>query len=415
MNYMKIFIFLVLLCPNLFATQTRLLALGMKELDNDGSYYIKDDRNIFLNPAYVNSWGDFALFEVGGEGIQLGKNKTTLSDLDTPKALGGFLLRSGSVVWGAYLGNESNTASLLRIVGSAANAAATGKLLPTSDEQIDLFVGWGDSYKWGANFLFYNPGKNDVQDTSVNQGYTLRLGVKDEEEKKDFHINASLKNKVVNDYTSSATQEFEGDLGLHIGGSYQFEPFRLWAYVKTFSWEQSDTGTPIPTLGGQNGTVEGDFEIWNLAIGNTVEFSKAARFYWAVYARQTEIEVNFNTVASAKSLAIPLSFAIEADATDWLQFRGSIYQNIYGQSKNKNFTSLNVVARVFAQTLFGPDNNGESSSLPANTNVQLGAALKFGGLKIDGLLGVSENPNEEPTSLIDLDRFFVRAAVTYKF
>lgn len=435
---MKIFIFLLLLCPNLFATQTRLLALGMKELDNDGSYYIKDDRNIFINPAHVNDYGDFALFDVGGEGKQIGVNSTTVSTLQNPKALGGFLIRTGSVVWGGYLGNESNTASSLRILGSSAAAALNfagatpaPKLLPTADRQIDLFAGWGEELQWGVNAYFYNPGENEAQGTTKNDGYGIRLGVKDRERIKDLNVNVSLGNKVVNNYSSSTptpfgtvsgTQEFDGNLGLFIGGSYQFKPLRLIAWLKTFSWDQSDNGLPPgwpttgPTsLGGQNGTVEGSLSIYNLGVANEVEISPVVKFFWNVYVKQTEVEVKFNKVASAKSLAFPLVFAFEADATEWLQFRGSIYQNLYGVSKNQNYSSLNVAARGVAIDLFGPDNQGNTSSLPASTEIQLGSSLKFGGLKIDGLLGMSENPLQEPSSLVDFSNFFVRAAVTYKF
>ena len=98
---MKILFFLLLISPTLFATQTRLLALGMKELDNDGSFYIKDDRNIFINPAHVNDYGNFALFDVGGSGLKVGVNDTTISTNKAtktdpkvyPKALGGILLK----------------------------------------------------------------------------------------------------------------------------------------------------------------------------------------------------------------------------------------------------------------------------------------------------------------------------------
>jgi hypothetical protein len=430
-DFMKIFLLMLLFSTSIFATQTRLLALGMKELDNDGSFYIKDDRNIFINPAHVNDYGDFALFDVGGEGQQIGVNQTTISTDQAPKALGGFLLRSGKVVWGGYLGNESNIASTLRILGSSGLAAFNGtgtapKLLPTAQDQIDLFIGWGEKLHWGGNVYFYDPGKNETEGTTSNSGYGLRLGVKDPDRKSDLNVTVSLGNKVVNNYTSTSpfgsingTQTFDGNLGLFIGGSYQFKPLRLIAWLKTFSWEQTDTGTYPPSppwvYGGQNGTVKGDLSLYNLGIANEIDFNPSVKFFWELYVRQTDVEVKFKNVASAQSLAIPLVFAVEAYATDWLQFRGSIFQNVYGVSKNKNYSSLNVVARRFATDLFGPDNGGNSSSLPASTEIQLGSSLIFGGLKIDGLLGVSDNPLEAPSTLVDFSNFFVRAAVTYRF
>ena len=79
---------------------------------------------------------------------------------------------------------------------------------------------------------------------------------------------------------------------------------------------------------------------------------------------------------------------------------------LFGFAENKNYSSLNPAAQVLATQLFGADNNGGSSSLPNPTSVRVGAALAFGGLRIDGLLGANG-------ALVNFNEFFYRAAILY--
>jgi len=58
------------------ASQARLLALGMKEIDNDGMYHVSDARNMFQNPAYVNIYNNFVITEYGQDGFQVSQSAT---------------------------------------------------------------------------------------------------------------------------------------------------------------------------------------------------------------------------------------------------------------------------------------------------------------------------------------------------
>ena len=66
-----------------FATKARLEALGE---DNFGSYYINDNRNIFLNPARINENKDLVTYEFGANSSNLAGPDTA----NTPRAGGGF-------------------------------------------------------------------------------------------------------------------------------------------------------------------------------------------------------------------------------------------------------------------------------------------------------------------------------------
>ena len=110
---------LVLSSSSVFASQARLLALGMSETDNEGMYHISDSRDIFLNPAYINIYSNQAEFDWGSAGQLAKPTAATASDATlnnntaAPKAQGGVFKKYGDFVYGLYFGNESNTSSLL--------------------------------------------------------------------------------------------------------------------------------------------------------------------------------------------------------------------------------------------------------------------------------------------------------------
>ena len=110
------------------ATIARLQALGMDETDNEGSYYIEDNRNIFLNAGNIHKYADSLVMEWGDEGNNVPAAGTAsqlaTDEITNPKAKGGFLKSHGDWTYGLYLGNESNTSALLRALATGAAAAA---------------------------------------------------------------------------------------------------------------------------------------------------------------------------------------------------------------------------------------------------------------------------------------------------
>jgi hypothetical protein len=242
---------LLVLSSSVFATEARLLALGMKETDNEGMYHVQDGRNIFLNSAYVNNYADQLVTEYGGIGRPFAATATTEA-VNKGKAQGGVFKKYGGLVYGLYFGNESNTSSLLRILGTSDESA--GKMLQTADNQIDLFVGGEAGVKWGANLLYANGKKESI--SSKDNAISTRFGLIGSNW--DAHANISLSSKAE---TASTTgiQEFKGKLGVQVGGSYVLGVGRAYGYVKNYSWEQSNTGSA---------TVKGAFTAYNFGYGS---------------------------------------------------------------------------------------------------------------------------------------------------
>src|SRR5690606_13118987 len=87
---------LAVVSTSAFATKARLEALGE---DANGSMFISDNRNVFLNPATINYHKDFVTLEWGD-------TTQAVDAAETPRAEGGFFKASGNMVYGLYLGSE---------------------------------------------------------------------------------------------------------------------------------------------------------------------------------------------------------------------------------------------------------------------------------------------------------------------
>jgi hypothetical protein len=377
------------------------------------------------------------------------QSSTINNNTAAPKAQGGVFKKYGELVYGVYYGNESNTSSLLRVAGTSALSAMNGytgaagsgnsKMLQTADNQIDLFVGGDNGLKWGVNALY--AGSKDESRTSKNTAAATRLGVIGSNW--DAHLNISLASKSEASEAiavaplganSTVSQEFKGKLGLQAGGSYALSGMgRVFGYYKHFGWEQTDSfsySTPqAAAIGGQNGTVQGDFSSYYLGWGADLDVNSGDKVFTSISLKKTDINLEFANKSEVRHTVIPLTLGYEAKATEWLTLRGSVVQNVYGQKDNKNVnnygangTRLNKVASGVLAKLYG----GSGKSTIANsTSVSAGATLAFGQLSIDGLIGMTDaaggsvisatDSNPPKTGVLSGSNLESSVGVTYKF
>lgn len=444
---------LALFSTSAMATQARLLALGMSETDNEGMYHVSDSRNMFLNPAYINLYNDLAIFEWGSVGQYATAGGATTSTLNNntsnPKAQGGVIKKYGDFVYGLYFGNESNTSSLLRVAGTSAAAALNGfngtvanssKMLATSDNQVDLFFGGGSDLKWAVNPVL-TFGKDDAR-KSKDSGISLRGGLIGSGW--DAHLNVSLNSK--SEATDTVTvaplgitnatiaHEFKGKLGVHTGGSYVISGNnRVFGYVKHYGWEQTDSRTysagQQAQMGGQTGTVKGDFTSYYLGWGSHSDVNATDKLFYSFAAKKTDINLKFSNKGEVRHIVLPITIGYEAQANEWLTLRGSVVQNIWGQQDNKNVdnygatgTRLNKVASGLITKIYG----GSGKKTIANsTTVNAGASLTFGQISVDGLVSATDATGNQTVSATDsnppkkgilsLENLETSVAVTYKF
>ncbi|MCR9204877.1 MAG: hypothetical protein NXH75_09880 [Halobacteriovoraceae bacterium] len=438
------------------ATIARLKALGMNETDNEGSYYIQDDRNIFLNVANINKYKDSMILEWGGSGTNFGSASLTTDEDAGPKAKGGFLKSHGDYVYGVYLGNESNTAALLRGVGTGAYAAdnalpagaggsAGDSMLDGADNQLDLFFGGSSSMgDWGVN-LVYTEDKN-AANNAYNIAHALRAGLTNDNWGAFVNLSTGSKSKQIDTIAAApggtVSHAFDGKFGVHLGGHYNLKKgdtsSTVYGFVKKFDWEQFDSAGSTsgltanvptsPTLGGlsglarnsrgQAGTIDGGFMTYAVGWGSQMKSGKGTLFTNVEY-RSKEIEAKFTAKAEGKRVEVPITVGYEYMATSWMTLRGSVRQNIYGYRENNNYTSLNLFGNVAAISQFGADTNGAKVTDLNTTNINAGASFDLGKVRIDGFIGTTSGTRNATTGAengtLALDNLLTRVGMVYSF
>jgi hypothetical protein len=401
-----------------YATKARLKAMGQSSDDN---YFVEDSRSIFLNAAYANNYADSMIMEWGGSGTPYSVAGFSGGGLDTelyPKAMGGFLKKSGNYVYGAHMGNESNTGALLRAAASDSDyaAAATTNQLADADNTLDLFfAGEASSMKWGLNFL-YASSKTETQGglgvaESTADNLAVRVGVL--APSWEAYANVSLKGEAERKNTTNAAK-FDGKLGVHAGGAYNMGASKIIAAYKSLSWDQRFTTVVTAAKYSQ----------MQLGWGHKREVSSNTSVYTNVSYRMTKIEASYITnPAEMTQTIVPLNVGFETKANDWLTWRGGISANLMGTVKEKGLADhFGGTGSAFNRALTGEfgtkgtsTGTGELKFTVGNsTVVSGGASLTFGKLSLDGMLGIATATGARDATL-KLDALLSRVAASYWF
>lgn len=394
-----------------YASKARVEALGQNADDN---YFIKDSRSIWYNVSNIHDYKDMVLVELGANG-QAG---TDLDGEANPKAQGGFFRSSGNAVYGVYLGEEQNTSMLLRHTAETAGATTIDLLKP--DNIVDIFYGMDmGGMKWAANLL-YSKSKieNGATPTSNKEQTAMAARLGASSDMWEAHANLSLKGETK---TSAATpEEFDGSLGLHLGGSYKLGGGKVIANYKSLKWDiKNATHTTA---------VEAKYTQMWLGYGHEHEVA-GGTIFTQVYYRNTKVEAPFTTADGAAELThtiIPLVVGFEAKATDWLTWRGSVQTNLQGKVENKGITTTNfnsTVANVLAGAFDATVNTGTTKreeTIDAAVAVSAGATLNFGKLSIDGLIGTTGSNRGtgdvgNTNGVLSMDNLLTRVGMSYAF
>lgn len=424
---MKLFfalIFFLISVPS-FASKARLIALGE---DQDGSIYIQDNRNMFLNAAQINNFKDFVTLEWGGSGTTV--TSTNGGDSDSnPKAEGGFTRASSGFVYGIYLGSESNTVAKQRASASAFAGANTNFL--QQDNVVDLFLGGDAGVQWGFN-LSYSSTSDDLSDKKqgvgsstasadgkfdANQSYVAtRLGALIGN--LEFFATINLKNQAGGTKNTASTLNneaekgdfFDEKLGYKVGGTFMFNDLRIFATQAFNKWDVRDSGE-ITALQNNIKTEAGVARV-SMINDKTKFFTK---FMYVRDAQKTnttgstQLSSNQNDKINRVDNNIPITVGLEHDISSWFILRGSISQQIYSEVSGDGLAS---------------SSNKKVSSTANSTSVNIGSTLTFGQLMIDGLIGTTgyetcsggvcrNNGNKQ--GMISTDNILTRVALRYNF
>ncbi len=371
-----------------YASKARMIALGE---DQYGSYFIEDQRNVFLNAAKMHSQKEHITFEWGSSGAT---PATATPDIDTdqnPNAEGGFFTTAGPTSYGIYFGHEDNRISQERQLAADINGFDhnNSSLL---DNALTFFFGGNSGLPWGAAITY---AKSQNQTVAATQGSEQKLlslsfgAVKDQTE-----INGHL--NLINEAKDADGDEYEGKIGLRAGVSHNLGLHKVFAQFRHSGFEVKDA-TSKP---------EGSFNELLLGTGrekvvsSNVSLFVKVQFVFSKQKLEKGSGAGFEAEKDVKQTRIPLTAALEAKVLDWLVLRGSVAHNLWAQENN----------------------SGKKKTLANSNDINAGASMLFGNFTIDGLIGTgndnsgnttTDSSNEE--GILSTDNIMTRVSMTYRF
>ncbi len=368
---------LAVISGSALASKARLEALGE---GSNGSQYLMDNRNIFLNPAQANYFKDMVTFEAGD---------TTNEDDDagSPNAEGGFLKAHGNMVYGVFFGHEDATSQQLK---RASSATATIQDAVEDENTWDLFVAGDAGVQWGVN-LSYQGNKNEQDDFG---------GTADEDEVKVDSLRASvgvisgdtevfLKTSLADTAEVDGFVDFKMKSRYDIGASHNISGGTVFARYSAFEAEQS----------------EGSNEDWkqtaiSLGWGKVKKLNDSASFNYSVAYSTVDGEGHaYSSNGDYKSMRVAASMGIEVMAKEWLTLRASVGTNLLNEEEN---------------------DAGDKTSGSDSTKVAAGASFIWGDFQLDGMIGNTDGTTTgESTSTgngtLRTDSLLSRISATYRF
>ena len=373
---------LAVLAAPAFASKARLQALGE---DVNGSFYINDNRNVFLNAAQVNNQKDLATFEWGS-----GKQ----GDLEeAPNAEGGVYKTVNNMVYGLHLGRDLafNKGAELASTGATGTAIAHD-----ASNAIDLFVGGDAGFKWGANLTYAKSndesktatatlGKAEAQVIDLNVGALFG----------DFtaYVKAGVVGESKDTKRTANIYDIERKASYEVGGSYQLKEYTLFAQ---YSMNEFKNSKNAKTTVDQGRILVG--------AGRNDKINDKTTLFTKLQASQTTSEVKKSVAVAddsdATDYAVPVVIGLEHDTTSWLALRGSVSQNLWSKNKDKKKKTESTTAN--------------------STEVNVGATLKFGELSLDGVIGAGNTTgtvgqSNNSRGVLSLDNAMTRVSMTYRF
>jgi len=374
---------LAVLAAPAFASKARLAALGE---DTNGSFYINDNRNIFLNASEVLNHKDLVTYESGAAGA---------ADTDgASNAEGGLFRAHGNMVYGVQFGRNL---SYNDGVGTFADQNQDGDTTDNTDiaalsatNALDLFVGGDAGIKWGVQ-LTYSSQEDDAFDqdpsatTSATKAETdvIDLAVGVSMGQWAAYLNYGITGKTDHKDTDI---EIERKSPFELGGSWKWDAYTAFAQYSTSKFEVSGAAEQ-----------ESENTAYLVGVGRQDKLNdKATLFTKVSYVMGKEENDISGSDIETETKNIPVVIGMEYDAASWLALRASIAQNV-------------IINEV--------EVDGDVST-PNSTEVNTGATLKFGDLSIDGLVGTSGNNNTadgDKNGVLSTDNLLTRFSATYRF
>jgi hypothetical protein len=329
---------------NAFATRARVTALA-------NSPHLIDTQTVYSNPSDI--------FFVGGDYVTIESGRTNAASNDASAAAimnegaEGMVVRSmGDAKFGFSLGHDSDVAVMQR------QSVAT--LFPSKtnyyqQNPIELTYGMkaGDM-AWGATLVYSSykskTGVNEKEDSSgIRAG--MRMGA----------LDAKLGLGLSNNYQNDTDGKFKGTLSASIGAGYAMDNLYFDGFFRQAGWKTENAA----------GTETAKFDYNTIQANVTSSHKKdGSEFFYGAGLASTTTK---NSVGDVKltALTLPVWMGLEVDAASWVTLRGSITQTVLLDNTKTEAGGATVAE-------FSPGAN--------NTQVAVGAGVKFNKITVDGTL-----------------------------
>ena len=366
-QYLSLVLGVMIVASPAFASRARLEALGE---DKNGSYYIQDSRDMFLNPSQIVHYKKKLMLELGTDPVGTVANSTTyttdMSGSATSRAQGGFINTFGDFTYALYLDQTSDRATygVNNANTLAAGLGLGGNTFVAPDHQLELFFAGESSVNWGISVLYAanDQRANGVEKTAYVVG--TRLGIESGNLQAFTTVGIASDSKV---NTGTTNPDLKGKVSVDAAVTYGMDN---WTWFGKFTtWGSDATFSSTQSIQNRNTS-------YGLGFGYKHEASKTITMYSrleADYAKSSN-EGTAGTPAT-KYWDVPVVMGAEAAALSWLTVRGSISHVLIGQ-----------------QT--GSSTDGSfRTNLSGTTTVAAGLGLTFGDVAIDGLVATDGTVN----------------------
>ena len=410
-NYLTLALALTVVSAPAFASTARLEALGES---TNGSYYVDDFRDIFLNPAQIVHYKKKLELELGSNTLAVPNSTAHM----TPQ--GGFTNTFGDYTYGIYMNNNSDRTNRIiggaNTLGHAMGAITTGNNFVGPDSTVEVFFAGEMGVNWGVSVFYTGNNSRGTASTSnfdnhstVNSTSHLlgaRLGVETGSLNVFGLVGLSEDAKI----DDAASNEIKGHFSWDLSATYKMDAFTWIARTQQY-------GADLNIGGAAAGTIEDRNHLYGLGLGYKRDVTKSINLFARIeadYFMNSNRDGGTEVTPTDKMWNVPLVLAAEAQALSWLTIRGSISNSLFGQENYGNVRN----------------------NLQGTTTVAAGLGLTFGDIQIDGLVATNgaSNPAVNGTGtgsnqpVVGMgtqpqanqnfgfgDNFLTRIAMTYNF
>ncbi len=359
---------MLVLADNAMASKARLIALGQ---DTNGSLIVRDNRNIFLNPAQIVLLNNSFNFEMGA---------TTPATATDPYAEGGMIYDVGNGRIGLQLGRHSYVYQQIE----TAEGLGTISNLINPNNTIDVVYGGNKNNPWGVGVHYgsasANAPSNGFPRSETNELQVYGGMVKN---KIEFFGQVGVIAEAEGKANATDTDKYKGGPYIKGGMGFQIDDVaKVYGSLTKFDSEVTDeTGAKTETTA-------------MIIEANYVRVHKPKAdlmfFYGGGVLQKTGDEETAGTNTDNEELSLPVLLGLEGAATPWMDLRASVTQRVL----------LNHVE----------NSTSDNDHQPNTTIVGAGATLKFTNFTLDATLaGASTNGDVDGVDL------FTNASILYNF